>query len=68
LVAKYVPPRVARYNVADYTESGNNQNINLRMPEEPKEVLEKDWVAAAGRDKECSVEVPIRKQHCNCPG
>ena len=55
--------RECRDDVADHTEARQNQNIDFRMAEEPEQVLEQEWIAAARTIKENRAEIAVRQQH-----
>ena len=55
--------REDRDDVGGETHGRKNQDVNLRMPEEPEEVLPKQRLAAAGRPEEARSHVEIAEEH-----
>ncbi len=52
-----------RDDVADDAEAGQDHDVDLRMAEEPEQMLVEDRVAAAVGNEECRAEVAVREQH-----
>jgi hypothetical protein len=55
--------REDRYDVGGETHGRKNQDVNLRMPKEPEEVLPKKRLAAPRRPEEACSHVEIAEEH-----
>jgi hypothetical protein len=51
------------HHFADHTESWQDQDVYFRMAEEPEQMLEQHWIAAACRIKETRAEITVGQQH-----
>ena len=60
--------RERRDNLRDDAERRQNHDVDLRMPEEPEEMLEEDGIAASGRIEKGRAEVSIGQEHRDCAG
>jgi hypothetical protein len=50
-------------HLADYAEAGKNQDVDLRVTEEPEQMLEQNRIAAACRVEERGGEMAVGEQH-----
>ena len=55
-------------HVGNNSETGNNDDVDFRMAEEPEQVLIKNWVSASGWIEKGRAEIPVRQQHRDRPG
>ena len=51
--------------MANNPEGRQNHNIYFRMPKEPEQVQEQNWIAAALWNKEGGTEISVCQQHGN---
>lgn len=57
--------RVVGYDMGDYPEPGQDENVDFGVAEESEQVLVKDWVpTACGVEKGC-VKISVRQEHGN---
>jgi hypothetical protein len=55
--------RERRHDLADHAEARQDQDVDLRMTEEPQQMLEQERIAAAMRIEEGGAEIAIGEQH-----
>lgn len=57
--------RVVGYDMRDYPEPRQDENVDFGVAKESKQVLVKDWVSTAcGVEKGC-VKITVRQEHSN---
>ena len=54
--------------MGDYSEAGEDENINLWVAKESEKVLVENRVSASCRVEEGCVKVPVCKKHSNTGG
>ncbi len=62
-IAEHRLVRERRHDVADDAEARHDENVDLRVAEEPEQMLVEDRIAAAGGAIERRAEVAVRQQH-----
>ena len=55
-------------NRRNYTESRQDNDVNLGMAKEPEDMLEQDRIAAAGGVKETGAKINVHEHHGDCAG
>ena len=55
--------RESRDDVADDAEARQDEDVDLRVAEEPEQVLVEDGIATQGRVEEAGAEIAVRQQH-----
>ncbi len=60
--------REGRHDLTDHSKTRHDQDVDLRMSEEPEQVLEQNRVATAGRSEKSSSEIAVGQQHRDSTG